>query len=286
MSSLESARIGQALVEFSLHSVFPEEDVSARRISVEDLAPALDSLAAAKLKLESEIHRINAETAQDVNQWVANAKSLEDDINRSRSWANEIVRRSEAPDVSGKAIREAEDKVEFLRRETIYNRQVRDALKSIKHVNELLDQVEQARDERRILDSLHLLEQSWTALDTIPVGKSCRAMKLLDLRAFELKSSIHDVFDYVWNSLVRVDVENSTVAVFERLEDEQMKLSDAVIGLKAYKEVDRRMASLWRGLDEAIVGRRTNFDAPQLASVQIGSNFSRKYRQIYCFSFF
>lgn len=93
-----------------------------------------------------------------MNQWVANAKSLEDDINKSRAWANDIVRRSQAPDVSGKSIQEAEEKVEFLRREAEYNQQVHHALRSIKHVNELLDQVEQARDERRILDSLHLLE--------------------------------------------------------------------------------------------------------------------------------
>lgn len=93
-----------------------------------------------------------------MNQWLVNAKSLEEDINRSRTLANEIVRRSEAPDVTGQTIQEAEEKVDFLRHETSYNRQVNDALKSIKHVSGLLDQVEQARDERRILDSLRLLE--------------------------------------------------------------------------------------------------------------------------------
>ena len=69
------------------------------------------------------------------------------------------MRRSEAPDVSGQAIQEAQDKVDFLQREASYNVQVGHALASIKHVSGLLDQVEQARDERRILDSLHLLER-------------------------------------------------------------------------------------------------------------------------------
>ncbi|KAI1099616.1 hypothetical protein F4804DRAFT_77690 [Jackrogersella minutella] len=268
MSEIKGDQIGRALVEFSLSGTFPEEDISSRRIGLQDLAPALQSLAAAKTRLESDIHEINEETAPDVNQWIANAKSLEDDVNRTRSWANDIVRRSQAPDVSGKTIQEAEEKVEFLRREAEYNQQVRHALKCIKHVNELLDQVEQARDERRILDSLHLLEKSWTALDAIPVSKSCRVMKLLDMRAFELKSAVHDVFDRVWDSLVRIDTKNGRVAVFQSREDEQMRLVDAVVGLKAYKEVDQRMASFWHSLDEAIVGPRTDIETRELPKIQ------------------
>jgi protein transport protein DSL1/ZW10 len=93
-----------------------------------------------------------------VQTWVTNAEVLEDDIARSRSMANEIVRRSEAPDVSGQTIREAEEKVMFLQREVSYNSQVQGALIKIKEVNQLLDEVEQARDDRKILESLRLLE--------------------------------------------------------------------------------------------------------------------------------
>ncbi|KAH9905055.1 Centromere/kinetochore Zw10-domain-containing protein [Xylariomycetidae sp. FL2044] len=267
MSAVDTQQIGQALVDFSLNGTFPEEDVSSSQIAGANLAPALESLAAAKTKLESEIHQINQETADDVNQWITNAKSLQDDINRTRSWANEIVRRSEAPDVSGKTIQEAQDKVEFLRKETTYNKQLYHTLQNIKKVNLVLDQVEQARDQRRILDSLHLLEKSWAALDDIPVSKSCRVMKLLDLRAYELKSSVHDVFDHVWNRLLQVDKASATVTVFSQLEGEQMSLADAVVGLKAYKEVDQRMALLWHSIDQALIGPRTTNRGQSLRSI-------------------
>lgn len=153
-----------------------------------------------------------------MQSWVANAKTLEDDVNRSRSLANEIIRRSEAPEISGQTIRETEEKVQFLQREAAYNRQLHEALTSIKRVNELLDQVEQTRDERRVLESLHLLEKSWSAIDEIPASKSCRVMRLLDMRAFELKSAVHDVFDHVWKSLVRVDAENGQIDIREKLD--------------------------------------------------------------------
>ncbi|KAI0106409.1 hypothetical protein GGR51DRAFT_168916 [Nemania sp. FL0031] len=269
MASVKTGPIGRALVEFSLHGVFPEEDISSTLIEVGHLAPALESLAAAKSKLEADIHIINEETASDVSQWIANTKSLEDDINRTRSWANEIIRRSEAPDVSGKTILEAEDKADFLRRESAYNNQVYNALTNIKRVNQLLDQVELARDERRILQSLHLLEESWTALDSVPVSKSCRVMRLLDIRAFELKSAVHDVFDHVWSSLVRIDASARQISVFSSREDEEMSLADAVIGLKAYKEVDKRMAVLWQGLDEVLIRPRTSLESNDLPAIRV-----------------
>ncbi|KAK8066689.1 hypothetical protein PG997_013436 [Apiospora hydei] len=269
MATANPALVGQALVDFALHGNFPEDAISSKRVDKEDFGPALEALTAAKVKLEAEVHTINEETAPDVQSWVANAKTVEDDINRSRALANEIVRRAEAPEVSGQTIRETEEKAEFLQREVVYNQQVRDALTSIKHVHGVLDQVEQARNERRVLDSLHLLEKSWTAMDAVKVNKSCRVMKILDMRAFELKSAVHEVFEHVWNSLVTVDVDGHRVEIHESREDEPMSLSEAFIGLQAYKEVQQRMALFWHKVDAAIIAPRTATSHESLPGVAV-----------------
>lgn len=49
-----------------------------------------------------------------------------------------------------------------------------------------------------------------------------------------------------------------------------MSLSDAVIGLKAYKEVDQRMSELWHELDRAIVAPRTDVLRSPLPSIAVG----------------
>ncbi|ETS79862.1 hypothetical protein PFICI_07391 [Pestalotiopsis fici W106-1] len=269
MASSDGASVGRTLVEFALQGSFPEEDISSRHVGAQDFGSALESLAVAKSELESEIHTINEETSADVQSWVTNAKAVEDDISRSRTLANEIIRRAEAPEVSGQTIREAEDKVQFLQRETIYNRQVYEALTSIQRVNQLLDQVESMRNERRVLESLHLLEKSWSAIDEIPASKSCRVMRILNMRAFELKSAVHDVFNHVWNSLVQVNVEKGQITIQQTQQGEPMNLDEALVGLKAYKEVNQRMALLWHGLDDAIVGPRTNLKNSTLPAIEI-----------------
>lgn len=131
------------------------------------------------------------------------------------------------------------------------------------------------------------MAESWTELDNVPVSKkTCRVMRLLDIRAFELKSSVHDVFDHVWTALVHVNREAGKVSIYSQREggfatvrlcaerlltrktDEQMTLSEAVIGLEAYKEVDDRMARLWRDIDAAIVAPRMNSMASSRPSIQ------------------
>lgn len=52
MADEQAVGLGQALVDFALHSGFPDDDVSSRRIAADDLQPALESLAAAKSQLQ------------------------------------------------------------------------------------------------------------------------------------------------------------------------------------------------------------------------------------------
>ncbi|KAL2257245.1 hypothetical protein VTK26DRAFT_443 [Humicola hyalothermophila] len=266
------AQIAQALVDFTVHGSFPEDTVSSLRIDADALPAAIKALADAKAKLQAEIHAINAETADDVRTWQANAQAVQDDILRSRALANKIIKASETPAASGRSIREAEARADFLVRELNYNAQVHEALRVIRTVNRTLDEVEKARDERRILDALHLLERSWKELDMLSVNKSCRAVKLLDIRAFELKSDVHEVFDRVWNALVDVDVEKHRVSICSTREDEPMSLEDAVIGLKAYKEVDQRMRRFCHDLNEAVLHPRMDIAREALPSICVQGN--------------
>ncbi|KAI8714739.1 hypothetical protein NCS52_01194600 [Fusarium sp. LHS14.1] len=263
-----SQKLSDALVSFSLDGRFPDDVSVLPPVSETDLQPAIEALAKAKQELETELHTINEETKEDVSSWVRNAKTLQEDIIRSKTMANDIVRQSEAPQVTGEAIKEAEEKAEFLNREVQYSHQLHGVLRGIQYVNELLSEVEAAKNERRILDSLRLLEKSWEALDQVGVSKTCRVMKLLNLRSFELKSSVHEVFDHVWKTLVHVDIESRQIAVYESVEGEQMNLTDSVIGLMAYKEVDERMEQLWRNVDAAIVSPRMDTRSSTLPGIQ------------------
>lgn len=170
--------------------------------------------------------------------WVSNAETLQHDVIRSKTQANDILRQAEEPQASGQTIRNVEAKCEFLRREVEYSQQLNGVLKRIQAVTRLLADVDRASKERRVLESLRLLErqclsqtyllcygsmlteipESWTALDQVGVSKSCRVMKLLDLRFFELKSHAHAMLDNIWKSLISFDVEAGKIVIHDALQ--------------------------------------------------------------------
>lgn len=60
--------------------------------------------------------------------------------------------------------------------------------------------------------------ESWAAMDRLSVSKTCRAVKLVNIRSFELKSSVHEVLNQVWRDLVNVDIDNNVIKIQEHRE--------------------------------------------------------------------
>ncbi|KAI5461622.1 hypothetical protein BGZ63DRAFT_424497 [Mariannaea sp. PMI_226] len=264
-----SQQLSDAVVAFSTDNRFPDDIAVFPPVSEVDLQPAIDALHKKKQELKAELHTVEQETNEDVSAWARTHKALQEDIVRVKAIQNEVIRLSEAPAGSGEAVEEAEQKIIFLNREVQYSQQLHGVLQRVQDVTGLLNQVEAAKNERRILDSLHLLEKSWAAQDQIGISKSCRVIRLLDIRSFELKSAVHEVFDHVWKALVRIDIDSAKITINDSIEDEQMGLSDAVVGLRAYKEVEERMEQLWRNVDAAVVSPRMNTRNGPIRRVQV-----------------
>jgi centromere/kinetochore protein ZW10 len=93
-----------------------------------------------------------------VDAWIKNAKALQDDIDRSRKLASEIVREADAGNIKTQAAREAAERVEFLTKEALYNEQVRHKLRKLKAIRDLLDEAEELAVERKIMPALYALE--------------------------------------------------------------------------------------------------------------------------------
>jgi centromere/kinetochore protein ZW10 len=89
---------------------------------------------------QTEIRQISRESAPDVETWIANAKALQADIEKSRKLSSEIVRQAEALETH--PIEEHEAHVEFLQKEVRFNAQLGEALQSIKEVDTQLKLVE------------------------------------------------------------------------------------------------------------------------------------------------
>ncbi|EKD13112.1 centromere kinetochore protein [Drepanopeziza brunnea f. sp. 'multigermtubi' MB_m1] len=266
-------QLGQVLIDFSIHGTFPEEDaVSSAYVDSSTVSAALETLNRAKAELENEVREISRESAPDVDLWIKHAKSIQDDIERSRRLASSIVRQAEADEEKIEVLQEKENYIDFLSKELSFNDQLLAALRSLQAVNESLNKAEQLASEKRIIDGLHMLEDAWKRLGDIPLEKSTRAMRLLDSRSFELRMQIHEQFATIWKELINVKPDHAVITINRVLPGTAMDIDQAIIGLKAYKELDQAAKKFWEDLDDVILKPRTNLSAGSIPSIQVTGN--------------
>ncbi|KAF4626360.1 hypothetical protein G7Y89_g11800 [Cudoniella acicularis] len=292
MSSTDTqARVGEALVEFSSNGHFPEEEsVSAAYVEESALSGALEALEAAKAALGTEIKEISRDSAPDVDAWISHAQTIQDDIEKSRRLASGIVRQAEADELRLESLEEQETYVAFLSKEMAFNEHLGEALRSIQEVNIKLDKAEELAVEKKITEAMALLEgifehpwcgdentlieysDAWVNIAAIPSDTSVRAMRILDTRSFDLRAFIHEQFESVWNGLVQFDLDQRTLTVNKSIPSETMTLDQAMVGLKAYKEVESAARKIWDDLDHVILKPRTELRVGNLPSIQIEEN--------------
>ncbi|KKA26611.1 hypothetical protein TD95_003426 [Thielaviopsis punctulata] len=263
------AQLGETILAFARDGHFPSDADSAIVMLPENIGPAIEVLKNAKKSLEAEIHTINEETRDDIGSWLRNAKSLQEDILRSKAMANEITREAEDPGSAGRAVEEAETKATFLTLEVQYAQQLHAVLRAIKHVHGLLNEVQQLVQKRHIADALRVLDDAVQAIQQIPVNWLCRPKRVLEVRAQELRTEIHAVLERVWADLVVADVGSNKFCIQKSVDDGQITFQDTVLALKQYKEVDEYMEQLWHNLDNAIISPRMELDQWTFSSVEV-----------------
>lgn len=93
-----------------------------------------------------------------MDTWITHAKSIQDDIEKSRRLASSIVRQAEADEQRLELLEEKEAYEGFLEKEVAFNVHLGEALRSIQEVNDKLDKAEGLAGEKRIIEAMAALE--------------------------------------------------------------------------------------------------------------------------------
>jgi len=100
-----------------------------------------------------------------VDTWIKHAQNLQEDIDKSRKLASEIVQQAEADEARAAALQDKELHVNLLEKEIVFNAQLVEALQSIKRANDAMDRTVELGGEDKIADALKSLEGGY---DTTP----------------------------------------------------------------------------------------------------------------------
>lgn len=283
-STLAVDQLGKTLLDFASNGDFPDETVSASVVENEALPAALKALSQAKVSLEvslrnsqpcpslpflclltvsfqAEVRQISRDSACDVDEWIQNAQALQDDIDKSRKLANEIVQQAEADVARVTDVQNHENHVELLVKEIEFNAHLMEYLQCIKIANDFLDKAAEEADRHEIHNALQSLDVAGNKMSEIPADRTVRAMRLLDARYYGLKNSINEQLSAIRKSLICVHPGEGSITIHKELNGISTSLEDVAIGLMRFKELDTFGKDLWEKLNESIVQLRTGLES-------------------------
>jgi protein transport protein DSL1/ZW10 len=170
--AVSSAEIATALLNSTRDGTYPEsEEVLTTNLSASALQPALQLISEAKQQIEvsglppnfsqspanlvfvqTDIQALSQNSSSDVDEWIAQARHLQEDIQRSKVVAREIVREYEEGHNLSSRVQDARAKLELLQQETLFNHAVTLSLENTWSLDRDLNEAESSLASGRLIE--------------------------------------------------------------------------------------------------------------------------------------
>lgn len=108
--------------------------------------------------VQAEIKQISRESAPDVDNWIENAKSIQNEIQESRKLASSITRKAQEDEQRLETLKEQEAYAQFLEKEVAFQDQLLASLTAIDIVNQQITEAEVLATRSQITEAHHILE--------------------------------------------------------------------------------------------------------------------------------
>ena len=165
------------------------------------------------------MRQLSKDSAADIDGWIAQAKQVQADIERSKLAAREIVEQAEAHRVLKERTVDATAKVGLLEKEVAFNGSLIAILDNIRSTSTTLTEAKDDVVGSKIITALDRIESADAAIGRLERVTSTRAYELLRRRLGSLKTSLHEETVALSNQLVHMNGERSNIAVSKRLAD-------------------------------------------------------------------
>ncbi|KEQ95618.1 hypothetical protein AUEXF2481DRAFT_4591 [Aureobasidium subglaciale EXF-2481] len=263
-------QLKQAIVDSVEHGTYPEADVSSAEVPSTLLPALLADLQKARDEVKEDIRSLSKDIAPDVDGWIAQAKKLQGDIERSKATARDIVAQAEA----GKALKEethdAGNKVHLLEKEVAFNESLASTLDLIRSSCRILDQADEAyanNDLRATLDHIKRCDASIAALSAV---QDTRAVGLLQTRSSRFKATLLDKTTALAQALIQCDIETRSLLVKHEVPDmPTVDLELLVETLSYLGGLDVYIRRLKRDVDFALIDHRLSMKPGQYSVFNI-----------------
>ncbi|GME28398.1 RZZ complex subunit Zw10 [Neofusicoccum parvum] len=252
---LTPQNLGHAVLESVEHGAYPDsEAVASAQLPAAALPSLLQGIARAQNEVKAEIRALSRDAAPDIDGWIAQAKQLQADIERSRATAHDIVQQAEAGRTLHANVEDASSKVTLLKNELAFNDTLTATVERIKQASDLLDKAQDAAVEHDIIEALNKMKQADDYIIHLGPFRDTRVAGVLHKRVSQLREALAENTMGAWNLLLVVDVPNKRVSINQNIDG--ISLSTVVDALSRLGTLPAAILKFQKGFEQAILHPR------------------------------
>ena len=204
-----SVGLKDAIVHSVEHGTYPEsEEISSAELPPSVYSDLLTNLQTARDEVkvwvshssahrtqsnrqtQADIRQLSKDVAPDVDGWIAQAKKLQEDIERSKATARDIVQEAEAGKRLKAEASEAANKAALLEKEVSFSETLVHTLQQLKDLKQVLNCCQDAMVQGDLATALATLKQFDASISDLAAVENTRAYDLLQKRCRGLKDAL------------------------------------------------------------------------------------------------
>ena len=206
MSNDES--IPSILSEAIRDGTFPDSDeVLSANLSSDAVAELLQDISNTKEELDVEVQHISKSLAGGVDDWIAQAKRVQEDVARCKADARKIVEENQNLETQRHEAREAANKVQLLQQEIAFTANLQQELQNVGSISQRLRQGPQSTERPDRTAAANALAETGLAISNVSAP---RVQALLSEHAEELTKTLRTKLQNEFNCVVDVKLSSDT----------------------------------------------------------------------------
>ncbi|KAI6881909.1 hypothetical protein KC360_g6283 [Hortaea werneckii] len=197
--------VPDAVLSYINNGAYPDSDeVASASLDSSTLGNLLQSLKQAQDEVKKDIRSLSKDTAPDIDDWISKAKSLQQDILRSRDTARQIVAEHEAGRELKAKVQDKATQVRLLEKEVAFEDTLGGTLEHIRYANGVLQSVQNEAVGGDLTKALSKLETAQESIDGLESVKETKAFGLLQGRAKHLRDGLKETATAKWNGAIAI----------------------------------------------------------------------------------
>ncbi|RMY50604.1 hypothetical protein D0863_14832 [Hortaea werneckii] len=204
--------VPNAVLSYINNGAYPDSDeVASASLDSATLGNLLQSLKQAQDEVKKDIRSLSKDTAPDIDDWISKAKSLQQDILRSRDTARQIVAEHEAGRELKARVQDKATQVRLLEKEVAFEDTLGGTLEHIRYANGVLQSVQNEAVGGDLTKALNKLETAQESIDGLESVRETKAYGLLQGRAKHLREGLKETATAKWNEAIAIKDRKVTV---------------------------------------------------------------------------